>query len=373
MNTHRQIRFTLFTYLAACLLPALLNDVSRAAIEVGCGACHTMHNSQDGIPMAWNADGISTTTPNDYLLRSTCYGCHAQGGNSALADSGTYVIPQVLHTDATDLAGGNFAYITGDKGSGGAYHGHNIKDLAGSGADDVLSYPPGVLPLEHSLSWELDPAAYLKCDGIYGCHGYRNPDSPITDGIKGAHHANIDGQLDVADVPGNSYRFLMGVKGYEDTDWEYTNDSSDHNEYHAKPTPTPLGCNGGGAVYCHDTADGTKPPDNTMSHFCATCHAAFHTDATANFVRHPVDLTLPNSGEFTGYTIYSVEAPVARTTAVPSSSSNTITLDSDAVMCLSCHRAHASPYPDMLRWNYDEMVAGGGGTGGCFTCHTEKN
>jgi hypothetical protein len=43
-------------------------------------------------------------------------------------------------------------------------------------------------------------------------------------------------------------------------------------------------------------------------------------------------------------------------------------------MCLSCHGAHATDYPDILRWNYDTMNAGGGGLDvGCFTCHTQKN
>jgi hypothetical protein len=48
------------------------------------------------------------------------------------------------------------------------------------------------------------------------------------------------------------------------------------------------------------------------------------------------------------------------------------------VMCLSCHRAHGSPYNDMLRWDYDGMVAGNGSGGGndgtgCFKCHSEKD
>ncbi|MGB9716198.1 MAG: cytochrome c3 family protein [Thermodesulfovibrionales bacterium] len=44
-------------------------------------------------------------------------------------------------------------------------------------------------------------------------------------------------------------------------------------------------------------------------------------------------------------------------------------------MCLSCHRAHGSPYADILRWNYDEMRTGSYTTtdSGCFTCHTGKN
>ena len=70
--------------------------------------------------------------------------------------------------------------------------------------------------------------------------------------------------------------------------------------------------------------------------------------------------------------IYSVEAPVARPT-VYSTPSPTVTPGIDVVMCLSCHSAHATPYADILRWDYSDMVAGGSGSGGCFTCHTQKN
>ncbi|MDP3013134.1 MAG: cytochrome c3 family protein, partial [Candidatus Subteraquimicrobiales bacterium] len=77
-----------------------------------------------------------------------------------------------------------------------------------------------------------------------------------------------------------------------------------------------------------------------------------------------------------GSNLYSVEAPVARPT-VPAISSNVVTPGAagDAiVMCLSCHRAHGSPEPDLLRWTYSGMIAGSGTSDtGCFTCHTSKN
>ncbi|MFC1513206.1 cytochrome c3 family protein [Thermodesulfobacteriota bacterium] len=46
------------------------------------------------------------------------------------------------------------------------------------------------------------------------------------------------------------------------------------------------------------------------------------------------------------------------------------------VMCLSCHRAHGSEYPDMLRWDYNTMIVNDeqGATGtGCFVCHSSKD
>jgi len=81
---------------------------------------------------------------------------------------------------------------------------------------------------------------------------------------------------------------------------------------------------------------------------------------------------LPPTGEYAQYTVYSVEAPVMRTT-VADSISQVVTPGSDGPMCLSCHKSHGSDYPKMLRWDYQTMIAGGGGSGGCFTCHTTKD
>ena len=123
---------------------------------------------------------------------------------------------------------------------------------------------------------------------------------------------------------------------------------------------------------------------DTISEFCAECHGYFHASDEINdqpppsgspWKRHPTDVSLPASGEYASYTAYSIEAPVARVN-IPGSPSGTVDpggeID-DIVMCLSCHRAHASEYPDILRWDYSDMDAGGGGSGGCFTCHTQKN
>ena len=124
--------------------------------------------------------------------------------------------------------------------------------------------------------------------------------------------------------------------------------------------------NATGCNTCHGGAHGDfqdiNPENNTISGFCGTCHGYFHLiegiggDTSSPFVRHPTDIVLPISGEYGSYNPnsgtneYSVEAPVARTT-VPSSISNTVTPGTDVIMCLSCHKAHASDYPDILRWD----------------------
>ena len=128
---------------------------------------------------------------------------------------------------------------------------------------------------------------------------------------------------------------------------------------------------------------------DTISYFCGECHAAFHpgpdlggkddagqTYYMAAWRRHPVDIGFNSvrggfaDSEYEGYVRYSLEAPVAY--YKPTGGEDTAGSGS-VVMCLSCHRAHASPYPGILRWDYSEMTAGRGKPGtGCFVCHTKK-
>ncbi len=360
-----------------CLFGVIWSSSALGAINGVCSDCHTMHNSQGNAPMNFD----DSPTPNENLTRGDCLGCHAQGGAVPTVVQGTSSIPQVLHTGATDLAGGNFGYITGAKGGGAADNkGHNIAAL--TGADSVLYAPPGGIgDIGHSSGSNVN-TDNLTCAGTNGCHGGRYPEGSGPEGITGAHHRNVDGQLDVADEVATSYRFLLGVQGNESDDWQENATAASHNEYFGLSAPVQLGC---GIQSCHGSG-GIQPPDGTMSQFCATCHGNFHTlatgvsdgvgtVATSPFVRHPTDLALPAAGEYAAYTVYDLQSPVARTT-VPASSSSGVTPGSDAVMCLSCHMSHASNYSSMLRWDYDTMIAGTGSIptdAGCFACHTTKD
>lgn len=352
-----------------------------------------MHNSQNGDSMAYTATGEpwEDDGPFDYLTRGSCMGCHGMGTVNKIETVGDSDIPQVYHIGGTpgtgDLAGGNFAYITGAKGTASDAKGHNVVDLGVANMEDTLEFAPGYFPLQH---FEKVSNETLTCAGSGGCHGNRG--HPGVQGmgagievLKGAHHQNEGGQLNSATEIYNSFRFLRGVKGYENNGtfpWENKN-STNHNEYFGASTPADIGCD---ATTCH-SSNGVIPPNNTMSGFCATCHGSFHVlgDAdediedegiggtlTSPFTRHPTDILIPNTEEYANYISYSVEAPVART-SVPTGMSSSVNPGSDVVMCLSCHMAHASNYEDMLRWDYHAMISAGGGSGGCFTCHTEKN
>lgn len=354
-------------FLALIILSSLSSVYALTGV---CSGCHTMHASQDGV----------AGTPNDVLLNDDCLGCHSNGGSSKILNN----VPQVMHTGTDDLAGGNFNYLsTADN------RGHNIIDLANP--DDVLDIPPGGDWGAHAsvaAAGGLIDDSKLTCAGTNGCHGFRDwtGGAPLNslNSLKGAHHKNIStDNISTADDNYNSYRFLRGVKGYENnvagSEWQNV-DATHHNEYLGSTTPPDptncIGCHHGGV------SGDIQPQSNTMSGFCGTCHGNFHLldgiggSFTSPFVRHPTDVVLPATGEYAAYLTYKISAPVARA-AVPSSISGSVTPGSDIVMCLSCHKAHATEFPDMLRWDMTGMVVGTtdpafAGTG-CFACHTDKD
>lgn len=343
-----------------------------AGMTVKCADCHTMHDSEAG-------RSVTGTGPKPYLQRAagsfTCWGCHAKGTTNNI-DPVTGA-PQVMHMNAVDLAGGNFAYITGNKsGTSGdtKTRGHNIADTGET--DNNFSsgaYPPGD---EFSQSGEGLNNTSFTCAGKFGCHGDRTSSEEFG-GISGAHHSDrtmlqfgsINEEAQGLTVAA-SYRFLLGVKGGEDPDWQATVSGADHNEY--------KGADGG------TESTRTSPGGNTVSGFCAECHGDFHGNASdtgghSPWKRHPSDVSLPGAGtEYAGYTTYNTMVPVGRTVIpnMPGSSVNPDGETDDIVMCLSCHVAHAGPYKDMLRWNSADMIAGTTGDGagnGCFVCHAGKD
>jgi predicted CXXCH cytochrome family protein len=391
----------LLVMLAAAMFLAL-PMTALAKINGECADCHTMHNSKAGAPMAQMSDGSGPSlTPFPVLLISDCVGCHASGGADAIADFNGSPVPQVFHTAANDLAGGNFAYIDGTKGAGADDRkGHNVVDILS--ADATLTGPPGMgrgatMTSMHTGSAAV-PNTSFTCAGNDGCHGVRNRlAGQNVDGngtnvklqglaaMTGAHHYNVDGQIDGtiagadASDPASSYRFLNGAYGTEDADWQNTVSASDHNDYY--------GTNGspftGSCTNCHAVGTSSSltavmtTPSHSISGYCATCHGTFHadTDASGSFVRHPTDYALPNKTEYAAYTAYDPTAPIARTNlTVADNSVVTPGGGTDVVACLSCHVAHGSDNAGMLRFDYATMIAGGGeNTTGCFVCHTTKD
>jgi hypothetical protein len=360
------------TIFVVCLVFApLFGQTAHAAVAGQCALCHTMHNSQGGSLVV--SDG-----PHASLLVNDCVGCHS-ATDSGTAIDGVTGAPIVYNTggaptygpDSTGLAGGNFYWVA----QGDDSKGHNVFS---DNADDNLSSAPG-----HVVSGCGTESCHDNLHAVntnYGtrqgctkCHMMGNAAGP-----KGYHHKDDTGPIiDSADE--GWFRFLEGhqggaghgVSGIEDDDWLFTSSSTDHNEY--------LGYSG-----TKTSAAGLSSLGNTMTGYCCGCHSNFHTEENAggDWIRHPSDAVIPNSGEYAsaygavgGTGAYDALVPVARPSLTDwTQASSDVRIGTDLVMCLSCHKAHGSPYPDMLRWDYDQMIAGNPAkTGGCFTCHTGKN
>lgn len=354
------------------LLSLALSYGFAFALTGPCVDCHTMHNSQNNSSMNFDY----STTPNPILLRGDCLGCHAQNLNTRIV--GNY-LPQVRHTAAgNDLAGGNFAYITGDKaldaGDGGATTstvGHNVVDFGV--AEATLTMPPGDKNATGITN------GTLTCAGSQGCHGDRTTSGSFA-GISGTHHNNASGSISTASAtsPGQSYRFLNGVAGFEDTYWEDATTTTTHNVYY------------GVAFGSSIEGSATAPGANTISGLCAECHGLFHgpgtpgdiANAGGEWLRHPTDAILPATagGEYNSYQgangalVYDTLAPVGKPAATPVAPVAAVVPGTDVVVCLSCHKAHASANADILRWNYSTIATGGGDDKTrCFVCHTNKD
>lgn len=315
---------------------AMLWSTSAFALSGVCSNCHTMHNSQDG-------SAVDATGPNAVLLNDSCVSCHT----GATAATGIPKVDLSAGQEAAPLAGGSFSFM-----SLGESYGHNVAGIATPAADVALgNTPPGGTAL----------ASQLTCAGTMGCHGDTTVADPLAS-LAGAHHGNVlltdlNQPASAAAAVADSYRFLKGIKGIEDADYEFTSSSSDHNQYYG--------------------TDEVVDPQ-TISSLCASCHTDFHgsagagTGATA-WIRHPTDFDLNSAAgaEYNGYATYNPLVPVAND--VSGVVSTTVqTAGNGIVNCLSCHRAHASDQPDALRFAYNTMTAGTGGTTGCFVCHSTK-
>ena len=361
--------------LTAAALVAVFCGPAAAKVSGVCGDCHTMHNSQDGADTA-------TEGPYTALLMDDCVGCHSSSDSSPTKTIGVSIVPVVYNLSEPNynpgtLAGGNFWWVARNGGNDDA-KGHNVLGISDR---DSLTFAPGGFSCggnacHDSLAVVQDTGLGLG-SGCQGCH------------LRPAHHADDSATVIGAEKSSTDgyYRFLSGhfsgegygVCGIEDSDWQADPSAGDHNEY--------LGFTGEdkvkewvGSIYL-----AFSDLDNTMTAFCSGCHGKFHQEqnTSGEWIRHPSDAVIPNTGEYadafgangTGTGEYDPNVPVARPNLTSfTGPKSTVAVGTDMVMCLSCHRPHGSPYDDLLRWDYGDMLAGGGSnTTGCFACHTKKD
>jgi hypothetical protein len=331
----------------------LIPDVNGAIRSDDCEACH-------GLYPGMMEEAVPGKPPQYVLKNALCVDCHSNTDRDTIKMLGGVKVPVVNNSVAPThpLAGGNFYYVARDFGD---RKGHNVDTVTTPDAK-FRGVPPGYFRSDDPSVIGYNPEKPLTCAGSNGCHGNRNIEDPF-EAIKGSHHAD-DTPKD-GSTTARSYRFLKntnkvkGVLGLEDDEWNQNCTSKKHNEY-----------------------------SPSIDVFCATCHGNFHskegTGKQSPWFRHPTDIVLTKAGEYLSYNpdvpppsdrpgirIYSTDAPVGRE-KVPNSPSDEVKPGEDIVICLSCHVAHSSPYNSILRWDYDNIIAGEEGKGGCFICHTGK-
>lgn len=355
--------------LTALVIGLGLSGVSMATVHTDpvCMRCHTMHYSEDGgVPDADQGFGMdagsesSTTGPFPHLLLDSgsdlCLGCHAKSGTAgAIGDYnvGGDAAPAVYNS--TGHSAGDFIYADADGGATGASvaNGHNPGGTIGFDTDSYASdkapggakYPNGVSPDPTDSGLDVEAFMCISCHAPHGITGTNNPDGVY------------------------AYKLLR-------------------KEIHGLPTGNPLpDQNDGLAIYnsySYATAEGSgNYPIYTdgLSNWCGGCHGSFHNadktgdtgygneTNTVDWVRHPTDTTLTDDTDFgdeqTNYgTSYSWNYPVE----APTGTFNNTTAQ---VFCLSCHRAHASPYKNAMRWKEDASAQGSQTGTGCNKCHAK--
>ncbi len=353
-------------FISVCILAFNLSpNHVHGKVSGECGNCHTMHNSQDGSSLVhtgtgagWSAGGEITggsvqDAPIDNLLISDCVGCHSSSTSETIITLGSNKIPIVFNTNAyppSPLAGGNFFQVSQGEAFDG--YGHNVYGI--SDIDSKLVQAPG----GNNRCWS---ATANSCHFTLAVPP--NGENWQRGGCRGCHY-NVFHHED-----NNNYRFLNShkgdqyyVEGVEDANWEHQ-------------------AHGGRNSYKGIVREATSPAlmnSHSISSYCGGCHPEFHQNEgisgnNAVWLRHPTDYALPLDGEYAEYnpvSDYNMEAPVAWVNP------ETPVREEAIVMCLSCHRVHGSEHPDLLRWDYDNMVAGNGGAfadTGCFVCHSSKD
>ncbi len=299
-----------------------------------CNGCHTMHNSQNGAIMA---DGGSPGQGvNVYLLKAatpsdTCLICHAAPGS----DTGYGVMGTSVLTPKPEKGAGDFIFLTEDNindGHNGAIEpipgyaaGHNINAPGhGISTDPVLATAPG----------GTFPSADLACSSCHDPHG--------TDSFRILYGANR-----LVRTNSSTYVFANAAPDAEGVNlFGAAESNSNHTAYKAGMSAWCANCHGD---FHNNVAALIHPSGTPLGNTIAATYNAYN--GTTDCVNHPPAAAGLPCGTGIQTTAYLAQVPfedpanTTTSTAGPTSNSR--------VMCLTCHRAHATSGPDAGRWDFN--------------------
>ena len=357
---------------ASCAVYPASGDTTAQLFHKGgagdCNGCHQKNGSSEDEDSEGDSDGaaiqLSAADPS-----STCLRCHQAPDNASPAADhyvstsdagmGAGIPPRQM------TPGGDFAWLKKDyrwQGgeSRGDLHGHSIVAMEYNyRANATITISPG----------GSYPASNLSCISCHDPHGnYRR----LADGSVASSGPAIRGSGSYKGSPDpdsskavGTYRLLAG-KNYQPKHF---------------PGGTPFTADPPIAV-APETYNRAESGTDTrvaygsgMSEWCANCHAQIHNDNYPNTRRHPAGnnaklsfevvqnyMSYVSSGRMTGNsgTSYTSMVPFEmgsgdyrelRAAANSDGSNRGGPTSSSNVMCLTCHRAHASCWDSMTRWN----------------------
>jgi predicted CXXCH cytochrome family protein len=359
--------------LGAVLLSFALGGLAYAFHSGGvaeCTGCHSMHSPKD-VATGFLLVGTDQS--------STCLSCHQQTG---LLTPSSYHVSTADANMPTGTApaqrtpGGDFGWVkktytfvqrSNTITEQGDTHGHNIVAVDfGYAADTTNTTAPG----------GTFPAANLACNSCHDQHGqYRRLSTGVISKtgapIKGSGSYNGAANEPDATSAVGVYRLLRGAGS--------TAGPVTFNGNPAAKAPSTYNqtevTNQVRVAYGHLTTNGNE----SWGDWCATCHNRMHSNG--NYV-HPVDeqlgtiannynsyvktgdLTGTSANSFTSLVPFIDSAADYATLATHASNNNTVLggpTSQERVSCVTCHRAHASGFPGMLRFSMENefMVTNG--------------
>jgi hypothetical protein len=375
-----------------------------------CTDCHTLHASEDGAAVNGGNGWPGGTGGYRELLKKgdwtdMCLSCHKEGYNTSstadlpgVVDSG-WVAPIVMTIDGTmptDMAmpAGDFWHANDDPKKG-----HNPAFTKGSmdtptslmmAADDVLgSTPPGGVITDGEWSCHSCHGMHSRFSGTYTAYRQlkRKVNNIVTTG-------NETVSFGVETHGGGSGATAAGYEPIKSNSrGDLRGGLSNTNYVNTRADGQPLD---GADLYAVESDTNKNVYRGGFSSFCAACHGDFHggegtTKATQNanvrtngWIKHPTNLKLfgdglvakygvnnPGSGggynatmiNSTGtspnppgydwkYPLVVNDANTGNVLSTVASATNAATLNGEErIMCLTCHKAHASQYENMTRWD----------------------
>jgi predicted CXXCH cytochrome family protein len=385
-------------------------DVNGIAFHAGgvaaCDGCHVMHNAAGGVAKSTNdraGEPAWSNHTNAYLLQgsdqsSTCLICHGSPTAKAAGTGNQFVVADLSGGAIPSYRspGGDFAWVTianyaaAPNGaiSDSRSHGHNVlaKDFGWS-VDG--RFTGGVAP-GGTFTIGTGGIDSFACSSCHDPHGrYRMQIGTQTNGIVFAGPftgspatqpiavSGSYGDAPQANYAVGAYRILAGKS--------YTPASKPGFPF---PNDPPVAVAPRDYNKSEGTAETRVQYATGMSEWCKNCHSEIHSEgyvsgfggqrhpAASNAFLKPTQYNIYNtyvsSGVYTaGATLYTSLVPfeqgstptlTALQTAANAGTAPTAGATS-AVMCLSCHRAHASAFDSMVRWDQNATFTTNAGTG----------